>query len=56
MREEMRADKELLKEEMPTMLGIHHERMMAMVDSQLEKIETCLGNMETTDLEANPEK
>jgi hypothetical protein len=34
----------------------HHERMMARMDSQLEKMEDCLGNKKATDLESNPEE
>jgi hypothetical protein len=34
----------------------HHERMMARMNSQLEKMEACLGKMEATDLEANPKE
>jgi hypothetical protein len=37
-------------------LVVHHERMMARMDSQLEKMEACLGKREATDLEANPEQ
>jgi tRNA/tmRNA/rRNA uracil-C5-methylase (TrmA/RlmC/RlmD family) len=44
---EMRAGQELLKEEMLVKLDAHHERMMARMDSQLEK---------ATDLESNPEE
>jgi hypothetical protein len=40
---------ELLKEEMLAKLGVHHERLIARMVSQLEK-------MEATDLEANPEE
>jgi hypothetical protein len=42
---EMRAGQELLKEEMLAKLDVHHERMMAGMDSQLEKMEVCLGKM-----------
>jgi hypothetical protein len=35
---------------------IHHKRMMARMNSQLEKMEACLGKMEATDLEANPKE
>jgi hypothetical protein len=45
-----------MKEEMLAKLDSHHERMMARMDSQLEKIKACLGKMEATDLEANPEE
>jgi hypothetical protein len=53
---EMTADQELLKEEMLAKLDAHHERKMARMDSQLEKMKACLGKMEATDLEANPEE
>jgi hypothetical protein len=33
-----------------------HGRIMARMDSQLEKMEACLGNTEATDLEANQEE
>jgi hypothetical protein len=56
---EMRADRELLKEEMLAKMeanqkrwmlrDAHHERMMARMDSQLEK-------MEAMNLEASPEE
>jgi hypothetical protein len=52
----MKADHELLKEEMLAKLGAHQERMMTRMDSQLEKMEACSGKMEPMDLEANPEK
>jgi hypothetical protein len=53
---EMRAGQELLEEEMPTKLDAHHERMMARMGSQLEKVEACLGKTEAMDLEVNPEE
>jgi hypothetical protein len=53
---EMRASQELLKEEILAKLHACHERMMARMDFQLEKMEACLGNMESTDLEADPEE
>jgi hypothetical protein len=34
----------------------HHERMVAKMDIQLEKMEACLGATEAVDLEANPEE
>jgi hypothetical protein len=43
MRGEVRVNKGLLKEEMLTKMEIHHERMMARMDSQLEETEACLG-------------
>jgi hypothetical protein len=46
---ELRAGQEFLKEEMLAKLGIHYGRMMARVNSQVEK-------MEATDLEENPEE
>jgi hypothetical protein len=52
VREETRADQELLKEEMLAKLNAHHERMMARMDSQLQKMEACLQKMEAADLEA----
>jgi hypothetical protein len=39
---EMRASQELLKEEIMAKIGTDHERMMARMDSQLEKMESCL--------------
>jgi hypothetical protein len=49
MREEMKVGQEFLKEGMLTKLDTHHERMMAGMDSQLEKMEACLGKTEATD-------
>jgi hypothetical protein len=37
-------------------LASHHERMMASMDSQLEKMEAYLGKTEDMNLEANPEE
>jgi hypothetical protein len=37
-------------------LETHHERMMARMDSQRDKVEACLERTEATDLEANPEE
>jgi hypothetical protein len=37
-------------------LDAHHKRMMARMDSQLDKIEVCLEKTEAMDLEANPEE
>jgi hypothetical protein len=51
----MRACRELLKEEILAELDAYHERMMARMYSQLEKMEACLGKTEATDLETNPE-
>jgi hypothetical protein len=45
-----------LKEEMLTKMETHHERMMARMDSQLEKMEVCLGKAEAMNLEGNPEE
>jgi hypothetical protein len=45
-----------IKEEMLANLEDHHERMMARMASQLEKMEVCLVKMEATELEANPEE
>jgi hypothetical protein len=42
---EIRADQELVKDE-----------MLAKMGSQLEKMEACLGKTEVTDFEANPEE
>jgi hypothetical protein len=56
VREEMRACQELLKEEMLGKLDAYHERMIARMDSWLEQMEVCLGKMEATDFEANPEE
>jgi hypothetical protein len=39
---------------MLTKTETHHKRMMARMDSQLEKMEACLGKMEAKDFEANP--
>jgi hypothetical protein len=55
-RREIRAGKELLKEEMLAQLDAHHERMMARTNSQLEKMEACLGKTKAMDLETNPEE
>jgi hypothetical protein len=52
----MRAGKGVLQEGMLAKLDAHHERMVARMDYQLEKMETCLGKSEATDLEANPEE
>jgi hypothetical protein len=37
-------------------LDAHHKRMMARMDSQLEKMEVCLGKTEAMYLEANSEE
>jgi cell division septum initiation protein DivIVA len=55
LRAEIRACQELLKEEMLTKMEIHHERIIARIDVQLEKIEACVGKAEATNLEASPE-
>jgi predicted protein tyrosine phosphatase len=34
----------------------HHDRIMAMMDTQLEKMEACLGKTETMNLEASPKE
>jgi hypothetical protein len=47
-----KADKNLLQEGMLAKLDAYHQRMVARMDSQLEKIETCLRTTEATDLEA----
>jgi hypothetical protein len=52
----MRTIQEIIKEEIMAKLAAHHERMMARMDSQLKKMEACLGKMEAMDLEANPEE
>jgi hypothetical protein len=58
LKEQMRASQELLKEEMLAKLHVdaHHERMMARMDSQLEKMEACLEKTKATGLEADSEK
>jgi hypothetical protein len=53
---EKRAGEELLKEEILTKLDAHHERVRARMDSQLEKVETCLGKKEAMNLEASLEE
>jgi hypothetical protein len=55
MKEEMRAGQEPLKEEMLAKMETHHERM-ARMDSQLEKMDACIGTTEATDLEVNPKE
>jgi hypothetical protein len=35
-------------------LDAHHERMMARMDSQVEKMEACLGKARAKNLEASP--
>jgi hypothetical protein len=45
-----------MKDEMLVKMEAHHERMMARMDSQLEKMEVCLGNTGAKDLEANPKE
>jgi hypothetical protein len=45
----MRVSQELLKEEMLAKFDVHHERMMARMDSKLEKMEACLGKTEVTE-------
>jgi hypothetical protein len=52
---ETKACQELLKEEMMAKLDTHHKRMMAKMDSWLEKMEACLEKTATLDSEANPE-
>jgi hypothetical protein len=37
-------------------LDAHYKRMMTRMDSQLEKMEACLGKTKATDSEANPEE
>jgi hypothetical protein len=37
-------------------LNGRHERMMARLDSQLEKMEACLEKTQAMDLEVNPEE
>jgi hypothetical protein len=46
---ELRAGQEFLKEEMLVKLGVHYGRIMARVNSQVEK-------MEAMDLEEDPEE
>jgi hypothetical protein len=53
--EEMRANQAKadanlreMKEEMLAKLDAHHGRMLARIDSQLEKIQSCLGKTETS--------
>jgi hypothetical protein len=41
----MRASRELLEDEMLAKLDIYHERMMARMNPQLEKMEACLENI-----------
>jgi hypothetical protein len=57
MREEMTSGQELLTEELLAKLDVHHERMMASMDTQLEKMEFAVeDNQEEendTDLETN---
>jgi hypothetical protein len=55
IREERRAGQGLLKEEMRVKLDVQNERMMACMNSDLEKMEAYLGKTEATDMEANPE-
>jgi hypothetical protein len=45
---EIRASQELLKGEILTKSDAHRERMMARMDSQLEKVEACLVKMEAS--------
>jgi hypothetical protein len=49
------ARTEHLKEELLTKMDNHHERMMARIDSQLEK-NGGLRKMGAMDLKANPEE
>jgi hypothetical protein len=56
MKEEISAGQNYLKEEMIAKLDARHERLMARMYSQLEKMEVCLEKTEATDLEANPEE
>jgi hypothetical protein len=55
---EIKASQELLREKrmarLQAKLDANHERMMTIVDSHLEKMDTCLGKMEAMDLEAYP--
>jgi hypothetical protein len=44
------------QEEMLAKMEVHHERMMIRMDSQLDKMEACLGETETTDFKANAEE
>jgi hypothetical protein len=60
MMEDMTASQELLKEEMLAKLNAHHKRVMARMDSQLEKMEAVedvfdkrFNKMDITLLEAN---
>jgi hypothetical protein len=43
-------------EQMMARLDAYHERMEAMRDISLEKMEACVGKTETMDFEANPEE
>jgi hypothetical protein len=56
LRVEMKVGQGLLKEEMLAKMEAHQERIMTNMDSQLEKMEACLGKAEATDLVANPQK
>jgi hypothetical protein len=49
-------EKEHLKEEMLAKMEANQDRMMVEMDSQLQKMDACLGQTEATDLEANPEE
>jgi hypothetical protein len=53
---EIKEDIKTNQEEMMAKMETHQERMMAKMDSQLNKMEACLGKMEATDREANPEE
>jgi hypothetical protein len=55
-REKVRPDQELLKEEMLVEMETNKERVVAKMDSWLEKMEACLGKIEVMDLEINPEQ
>jgi FtsZ-binding cell division protein ZapB len=56
---EMKADREERKAEMKAYreeMRAGHEEMMAKLDAHHERMMACLGKMEATDLEANPEE
>jgi hypothetical protein len=50
---EIRPSQEHLKRKVLVKLDAHHERIMARMDSYLEKMEVSLGKMETMDFEVN---
>jgi hypothetical protein len=45
-----------MKEEMLAKMEANQERMMARMDTQLEKMEACVGKTEVMNLDANPEE